>query len=217
VNTQTTLATPPLLRGYLHLATAVVTPYALVHLLFSADSPRGFVGGAIYGSSLILMYTTSAIYHLIPWGASHRNVVRRVDHSMIFIFIGGTYTPFALMLLSNEWGIPILSVVWGLVGMGVIQKIIAPSASRRFRVSIYLAIGWIGLIAVFQLAAALTVEALVLIVGGGLLYSVGGVTYAKRWPDPFPRVFGYHEVFHSLVVLASAVFWVVIATYVLPY
>lgn len=215
MDTRVSPLTRPLLRGYLHLVVALVSPFALLQLLFISDSPRDYVGSAIFGASLILIYTTSAIYHVVPWSASYRAILRRADHSMIFIFIGGTYTPFMLKLLSNQWGIPIMSAMWMLAGLGIILKIIAPGAPRWLGVSIYLSFGWIGIIPVFQVATSLPTEAFILVMTGGVLYSVGAFMYLKRWPNPFPRIFGFHEVFHSLVVLASGVYYFVVATYVL--
>ena len=120
----------PLLRGYIHLVAAVTTPLALVFLLLLSDSPRDYVGSAIFGASLVLVFTTSALYHIVSWNASHRSMVRRIDHAMIYILIGGTYTPFTLKLLGNAWGISVLSVVWGLAGVGIIMKAIVPGAPR---------------------------------------------------------------------------------------
>ncbi|MCH7652536.1 MAG: hemolysin III family protein [Chloroflexi bacterium] len=207
----------PLLRGYIHLVAAVTTPPALVMLLILSDSPRDYVGAAIFGASLILVFTTSAIYHVVSWNDSHRSVVRRMDHAMIYILIGGTYTPFMLKLLGNAWGISVLSVVWGLAGVGIIMKVLVPRSPRWLGVSTYLAIGWIGLIPIVQVAAALPLEALLLLIAGGLLYSSGGLVYLFRRPDPVPRVFGYHETFHTMVVFACGIFYYVVAVYVLPY
>ncbi len=200
VHTGTNSTARPMLRGYLHLVAAAVTPFALGLLLLIADSPRDYVGAAIFGASLILLYTTSGIYHVMPQSIRFHGILRKMDHSMIFLLIGGTYTPFALKLLDNGWGIPILSVVWGLGGAGIVLKIIAPQAPRWLGVSIYLAIGWVGLIPVAQIAKTLPLEALVLLIVGGSLYSIGGLMYLYRWPNPFPRVFGFHEVFHSMVI-----------------
>ncbi|MCH7787738.1 MAG: hemolysin III family protein [Chloroflexi bacterium] len=216
MNSRIALAKPPLLRGYIHLVVAVVTPFALVGLLLIADSPRDYAGAAIFGSSLILVYTTSAAYHVMPWNVRYRAIMRRLDHSMIFLFIAGTYTPFTLKLLGNAWGISILSVVWGLASVGIALKLIAPNVPRWLGVSLYIALGWVGLVPATQIAASLPFEALMLMIAGGLLYSVGGVFYMMRWPDPFPRVFGFHEIFHSMVALASVIFYFVVADYVLP-
>lgn len=207
----------PLFRGYIHLVAALTTPFALVLLLLLSDSPRDYVGGAIFGASLILVFTTSAAYHLVNWSASHRGVVRRMDHAMIYFLIGGTYTPFTLKLLGHAWGISVLSVVWGLAGVGIIMKVIVPNAPRWLGVCTYLTIGWVGLIPVVQVAAALPLNALLLLIAGGLLYSLGGLVYLYRRPDPVPRVFGYHEMFHAMVVLACGIFYYVVAAYVLPY
>ena len=212
-----TVASWPLLRGYVHLAVAIVTPFALVRLLIIADSPRDLIGSAVFGGSLILMYTTSAIYHVFPWRPHYRRFLRTIDHSMIFVLIAGTYTPFALKLLSSAWGISIMAMVWGLAAVGILLEVIRPRSPRLFRVSIYLATGWVGVIPIGQFASALTVQALVLVIASGMLYSAGGFAYAKRWPDLFPRVFGFHEVFHSMVALASGLLFFVIAVYVLPY
>ncbi|MDA0768862.1 MAG: hemolysin III family protein [Chloroflexi bacterium] len=209
-------ATRPLLRGYLHLVAAIVTPFALVLLLLIADSPQGYAGAAVFGTSLILMYTASAMYHLTPLESSHLGVLRRFDHSMIFFLIGGTYTPFALKILDNAWGISILSVVWGLAGIGIILKLTLPQAPRWLGVSIYILIGWIGLIPFVQIANALPIEANFLLTAGGLTYTLGSLMYLFRWPNPFPQAFGFHEVFHLMVVMASSMFYLVVAAYVLP-
>ena len=206
-----------MMRGYIHLGAAAVTPFALAFLVLLADSTRDYVGAAVFGASLILLYTTSGIYHVMPLRARVRGVMRRLDHSMIYVLIAGTYTPFALNLLGNGRGIPILSAVWGLAIAGIVLKATALNAPRWLGVVSYMAIGWVGLIPVMRLAAALPAVALVLLVTGGLVYSAAGLIYLFRWPNPFPRVFGFHEIFHSMVVVASGTFYYVVAAYVLPY
>ena len=208
-------AAPPALRGYLHLASAMVSPYALLILIFVADSPRGVIGGAIFGASLIILFSTSASYHLLPLGRRLRGLMKRLDHSVIFVFIAGAYTPFALNIMSNAWGIPVMSVVGGLAGIGVIITLAAPTLPRWIRVSLYLGLGWVGVGAISEILTALPRMALVMLVLSGILFSVGGAMYATRRPDPFPRVFGYHEVFHALQVAATAVIYSVVAIYVL--
>ena len=206
-------ASRPVLRGYLHLASAVVAPFALVFLVFLADTPRGIIGAAIFGTSLVVLYWTSASYHVLV-SRRHRGLMRRLDRSVIFIFIAGAYTPFALKLMSNVWGIPILSVVGGLAIVGFVTTLVAPAARRWVRVGLYLIIGWIGIVGITELVRSLPGEALALLVLGGLLFSVGGATYATRRPDPFPRVFGYHETFHTLQVAATSVLYYLVAVYV---
>ena len=203
----------PVLRGYLHLASALVAPGALVLLVLVADSTRAIVGASIFGASLVVLYWTSASYHLLA-RRQLRGFMSRLDRSVIFIFIAGAYTPFALKLMSNEWGIPILSAVGGLALIGFVTTLVGPQAPRWVRVAIYLILGWLGIIGITELVGALPAEALALVVLGGVLFSIGGATYATRRPDPFPRVFGYHEVFHTLQVVATALFSSVVAVYV---
>ena len=192
-----------------------MAPFALLLLLFIAESPRGVVGGAIFGASLVILYSTSATYHVLPLSRRLRSLVRRLDRSIIFVFIAGTYTPFALKLMSNAWGIPFLSVVGGLAGVGFIFTLTVPAAPRWIRVGLYLALGWVGVVAISELVKALPGEALAMLVLGGILFSVGGAIYATRRPDPFPRVFGYHEMFHALQLAATAVVYSVVVIYVL--
>ena len=144
-----------------------------------------------------------------------RRLMSRLDRSIIFVFIAGTYAPFSLKLMSNAWGLPILSVVGSLALGGFIVTLAAPMPPRWIRVALYLMLGWVGVVAIPELIRTLPGEALGLLVLSGVLFSVGGAMYATRRPDPFPRVFGYHEVFHTLQVAATAVMYTVVAIYVL--
>jgi len=207
-----TLTSPPLLRGRLHFVGALVSPFALLALLIIADSPRSFVGASIFGSALILLHATSASYHLLRW-----KQLRSLDHSMIFIYIAAAYTPFTLKVMGDGWGIPILSVVWGVASVGVALTIANRGSFRRFLIGLYFALGWLALVSTAPLVKALPVEAFGALVLSGLVYSVGGVVYATRRPDPWPSVFGYHEVFHGLVMIATLLIYLVIAFYVLSY
>lgn len=199
----------PALRGYIHLAAALISPFALVALIRMADSPSATVGAAIFCSALILAYSSSAAYHLLPWRA-----LQRVDHAMIFVLIAGTFTPFTLRALSIPWGIPVLATVWALAGAGIVGRLLFPSRSRWMRTGPYIVLGWVALVPAYQLWRSLPHAAFALILVGGALYSIGGLVYATRRPDPFPAVFGYHEVFHALTVAAGGVFYFVIASYV---
>lgn len=205
----------PAMRGILHLVAALVAPVALVALMLAADSPRRYVGAAIFASGLILLYATSASYHLVPWRERLRAIIMRIDHSMIFILIAATYTPFCLIVLSNAWGIPMLSLVWSFAGLGVFLKVLWPSAPRWLSVSLYLALGWVGIVAAGPLVSGLETNGLTLLVLGGVLYSLGGIVYALRRPDPFPRFFGFHEVFHTFVVAGSIAHFSVIAAFLI--
>ena len=215
MTTQISGAGVPVLRGYLHLAGALVAPYALLLLLFIAESPRAVIGGAIFGASLIILYSTSATYHLAPLGWRHRGLLRRLDHAIVFVFIAGAYVPFTLQVLSNAWGILVLSMVGGLAGVGLITALAVPTRTRWIQVGLYIGLGWVGIVAISELLTALPWEAFAMLVLSGILFSAGGMTYAMRRPDPFPRFFGYHEVFHALQVAGTTVLYLVVAIYVL--
>jgi hemolysin III len=204
----------PALRGMFHLAAAVAAALGGVWLLLIADSPAGYVGGAVFASSLMLLYATSATYHTITWRATVRRIMKRLDHSMIFVLIAGTYTPFCLDV-SLAWGISLLAVVWSLAGAGALLKIAWPDAPRWLSVTLYISLGWVALAAATEVLDRYAGSPLALLLAGGMLYTVGGLVYAVRRPDPWPRVFGYHEVFHALVVGGSAVHYAAIAIYVI--
>lgn len=206
----------PSLRGVLHLGAAVLAAIGLVAVVLIADSPRGYVGGAIFASSLVLLYATSATYHRVTWRPVWRRIVKRVDHAMIFVLIAGTYTPFCLLTLTNAWGITMLSIVWGVAGAGMLLKVAWPGAPKWLSVPLYIAVGWLAVIASPQLVDRLGGVPLAMLVGGGVLYTVGGIVYAVERPNPWPRVFGYHEVFHALVVAGSAVHYALVALFLLP-
>ena len=203
-------STRPLFRGYFHLIGLVLSPFAIVWFVLIADSPRAVVGGAIFGASLLLVYAMSACHHILRWSG-----LRRLDHAAIYIFIAGTFTPFTLSVLSNAWGIPVLAVVWGLAGIGIVQSLIFVDGSKWLRICSYLSLGWLALIPAHELWQSLPLSAFALLLLGGLTYSLGGLVYAMRRPNPFPQVFGYHEVFHGLTVVATGVFSLVLVRYVL--
>lgn len=205
----------PMMRGVLHLCVAVAAPFGMVLLLLLADRPRHYVGAAIFATSLLLLYASSANYHVAPWPQRLKRVWKRVDHSMIFVLIAGTYTPFFLVVLSNAWGISMLSVIWSLAGAGALLKIIWPDAPRWLGVSLYIALGWFVVIPATQVVGSLAPAAMLLMFIGGMAYTAGGIIYARRRPDPWPRVFGYHEVFHALVIAGSAIHFAVVAVWIM--
>ena len=211
------LAAParPLLRGMLHLAALFAAITGAVALLLLAESARDYVSSAVFSTSLILLYGTSAVYHRVTWSAYGRGLMRRLDHAMIFVLIAGTYTPFCLLVMGNAWGISILSVIWSVAGAGILMKLAWPHAPRWLGVSIYFIVGWLALVPSLELIAELAARPLALTAFGGVLYSIGGVIYALRRPDPWPRVFGYHEVFHLLVIAGGALHYVVVGKYLI--
>lgn len=205
----------PMLRGTLHAVMALLAPFGALLLLKAADTPSAYVGGAIFAASLAALYTSSASYHLVPWPPRLKGVMKRVDHSMIFALIAGTYTPFCLVVLGRGWGISMLVVVWTLAGLGMLLKIAWPNAPRWLGVGLYLAVGWLAIIPAYEVVSRMETSEVALLLFGGALYSVGGVIYAMKWPDPFPRVFGFHEIFHAFVIAGSLVHFTLIAVYVL--
>jgi hemolysin III len=205
----------PLLRGVFHLGAALAATVGAACLLLIADSPSAYVGAAIFAASLILLYGTSASYHSFYWTPTRRQILRRLDHAMIFVLIAGTYTPLCLKV-SLAWGIPILSVVWGIAGAGILLRLIWMGGPRWLSVTLYVALGWMALVAASELIEEFAFAALLLLVLGGAFYTLGGAVYAAGRPDPWPRVFGYHEVFHLLVIAGSAVHYSLIAAFVLP-
>jgi hemolysin III len=204
----------PALRGMLHLVAAVLAVGGTVWLLLIAASPGGYVGAAVFGTSLMLLYGTSATYHTITWRPAWRRMVKRLDHVVIFALIAGTYTPFAFEV-SPAWWVPMLAVVWALAGAGALLKLFWPDAPRWLSVALYVGLGWVALVAVSEILAEYALGPIAMLLVGGMLYTAGGVIYALRRPDPWPRVFGCHEVFHALVVAGSAVHFAAVAVYVL--
>lgn len=213
---QTAPAERPLLRGYFHAAAAAAAALGLVALVLRSDSPAAYASSAIFASSMVLLYGTSATYHTITWGRRMRSLLKRLDHSMIFVLIAGTYTPFCLLVANQAWGITLLAIIWSVALAGTVMKTAWPGAPRWLSVLVYASVGWMAAIASAQLFAWLGPLPLSLLAAGGLLYTLGGVTYALRRPDPLPRVFGYHEVFHLLVIAGSALHYATVAIFVLP-
>ncbi len=206
----------PLLRGWFHLCAAIAAAVGLVALVLLADSAEAYVGGSIFAASLIALYATSATYHTITWGRRMRAFLKRLDHSMIFVLIAGTYTPICLVAASTAWGITLLAVVWSIALAGIVLKVCWPGAPRWLSVLLYASAGWLGVIAAVPLTDWLAWAPIALLILGGVLYTIGGVIYAARRPNPWPRVFGYHEVFHLLVIAGSAFHFALVAIYLMP-
>jgi hemolysin III len=163
------------------------------------------------------MFAVSAAYHLWPWRAAGRRAARALDHASIFIMIAGTYTPFCVTVLSGWLRTAVLAAVWLLALLGAVRSAVGLALPPWAGAGLYLALGWAALPAAPALAQALPRSALLLLGTGGLLYTLGAIVYARRWPDPDPRLFGFHEVFHLLVIGASVVFFAVLWLWVLPY
>jgi hemolysin III len=207
----------PRLRGVLHGWACIACVPLGAAAVIAAQSSRARLAVAIYAVSLIGLFGVSALYHRINWRSiAARRWMRRLDHSMIFVLIAGTYTPFALVVLHGQIATVILITVWAAALGGLLLSLVWPRAPRWLNVTVYTALGWISVATVPQLTSALGVSAVALLALGGALYSAGGVIYALRRPDPVPAVFGYHEVFHALVIVAAALQCAVVAFWVIP-
>jgi hemolysin III len=180
-------------------------------LVVAAPAGRPTLASAIYAASVAALFGTSALYHRVTWStASARRWMRRLDHSMIFLLIAGTYTPFALLVLEGTLATVILIVVWAGALGGIVLKLVWIDAPKSVVALLYVALGWVAVAAFPDLIDGLGVTSTVLVVAGGLLYTAGAAVYAFRRPDPVPAVFGYHEIFHALVIAAAALQYAVV-------
>lgn len=203
-------ATRPVLRGYLHLVCACLSPFALAALLVLAQTPRGYVAASVFGAGLVVLYSISSANHLLRLPPRLRAIVARADHAAIFLFIAATYTPF-LLYLSTPWAAAMLPSVWTLALAGAALLVTWSGIPRWFAAASYAALGWMGIVAANEVASVLNPLAVVLCIAAGLVFTAGALVYALRRPDPIPHIFGYHEVFHALVVAGTVVFYGVIA------
>jgi hemolysin III len=195
--------TRPLLRGVAHLVAALCALPAAAWLVSAAGSRPAVIGAVVYGASVVVLFTISAIYHRVLWtDPVVRSAVGRIDHSAIFLLIAGTYTPFCL-LLGPGGGYALLATVWASATLGILLVVFYPRTPKPVRSAIYVLLGWLIVPFLPALHAALGGRPFRLILAGGACYTVGAVIYAMRRPDPFPRVFGFHEIFHLLVVAAA--------------
>lgn len=204
----------PLLRGALHgVAFAAALAVGVLLVVFSRESR--VLPATVFAASAVLMLGTSTLYHRITWSPKARLRMRRADHAGIFLLIAGTYTPVALISLSGAWRPTILVVVWSVAVAATISKFCWVSAPRWTSALVGLALGWLGVIVLPQFAHREGITPVLLLAAGGLAYSAGALVYATRRPDPLPRVFGYHELFHAFTIVALACQYVAIAFFVL--
>jgi hemolysin III len=208
----------PLLRGWSHAAAALVAIAGLVTLVVITrhDTPK-LVSMTIYGTGLVLLFGVSATYHIINWPPAVKDWLRRADHATIFVFIAATYTPLVFNVLDGWWRVGVLVAVWVSALAGVAGAAPFLRIPRQLLASLYLAMGWVAVVALVPLTAALGWVAAVLIAFGGLQYSLGAAAYAFKRPRLWPRVFGYHELFHLAVISASVTFYAIVVHYAVPF
>jgi hemolysin III len=206
----------PRLRGVFHQYAFFVSLASGTLLVLLAASTKASVAAAIYAVSVSALFGVSALYHRVTWTTPARWRMRRLDHAMIFLVIAGTYTPVGLLVLQGTLATVVLAVVWGGALAGIALELAWTTAPRWLGGTVYLALGWVAVVAMPQLFARLGMTGGLLIVAGGLVYSAGAAVYALRRPDPVPLVFGYHEVFHLLVIAGVAAHFLAISLYALP-
>jgi hemolysin III len=204
------------INGLTHLAAGLLASAGVIVLLARATSAHQLVAFGIFGFSLIVMYTASALYHLLPLSPAGIARLRRVDHMTIFVLIAGTYTPFCLLALEGGWRVGLLCLIWGLALCGILLKLLWMDAPRWLSVILYLGMGWVAVIAAPALLRAVPASGMAWVVSGGLIYSAGALIYGLKRPNLVPGVLGFHELWHFFVVAGSAChFWAVLR-YIAP-
>jgi hemolysin III len=206
-------------NGLTHLVGALLAFTGLIVLLATATNMGRvdqFVAFGIFGSSLVALYTASALYHLLPLSPPGIARLRRVDHMMIFVLIAGCYTPVCLLVLEGAWRWELLGLVWGLAMCGVLLKLLWMGGPRWLSVVLYMGMGWLIVVTIPALSRAVGLEGIAWSVAGGLIYSVGALIYVLKRPNPIPRVFGFHELWHLFVIAGSACHFWVMLRYIAP-
>ncbi|HSL73685.1 MAG TPA: hemolysin III family protein [Ilumatobacteraceae bacterium] len=193
----------PVWRGRMHAWAFFVTIPAGLALVFAAQGTAATVGSAIYVATLLVLFGTSASYHRLAHSPRARAVMQRLDHAAIYLLIAGTYVPLCLVAFPPSWGVPMLVVVGALAVLGMVLKLAFFHGARYVSYTLYIVMGWVAVIATPVLIDTLTALQLGLIIAGGLAYTVGFPVLVRRRPDPWPATFGYHEVWHLLVVVAA--------------
>jgi hemolysin III len=184
-------------------------------LIVGAEGPRRHAAAAVFAGSVAACFGASALYHRVTWTPRLRPWMRRVDHAGIYLLIAGTYTPVCLLVLAGTWSVAVLVIVWVGAGAAVLLKFVWVAAPKWLAAAIGIALGWTGVVVLPQLATRLNPAAVALLGAGGLVYTAGAIVYARRRPDPAPAVFGYHELFHALTLVAVACQYVAIAFFVI--
>lgn len=204
----------PTWRGWIHLGTFPLAMAGGILLLVLASGATAIVGTAIFMASSLALFGVSAVYHRFHWSPGVKAVLRRLDHANIFFLIAGTYTPISLLALPWEQGRLLLGVVWSGALLGILARVLWLNAPRWVYVPLYLALGWAAVMYLPELWAA-SIPMVILVFGGGVLYSLGAVVYGAKWPDPSPEHFGFHEIFHTLTALAFLSHWTAVLLVVL--
>ena len=206
----------PSLRGISHAASFFVSlPLGLI-LVLEAKTGKGLAGAIVFAVSVTTMFGASAVYHCFNWPVSARRWLRRIDHAGVYGLIAGTYTPFGLLVLEGRSRFVVLGIVWSGALAAVLLKFLWLDAPTWLSAAFGIALGWVAVVMIPQLIDTIGLAGSVLVLAGGLAYTAGAFVYAFRRPDPYPAVFGFHEVFHVLVIAAVACQYSAVAFFVLP-
>jgi hemolysin III len=200
----------PRLRGWFHTVALFVSVPAGLALVLLASDTGSRVAVLVYALSLSAVFATSAAYHRVAWSPAALRRMKRLDHSMIFVLIAGTYTPVCALALGRPWSTVLLSVVWAGAALGIGMKNARVDGLHGVTGTMYVALGWVAVVALPELLQSVPPAASALMIVGGVLYTVGALVLARRRPDPIPSVFGYHEVWHAFMVTAAACHYVMI-------
>ena len=203
-------AVTPRLRGRIHQVAFLASIPMGVSVVVLANGPAATAVAAVYAASLAAVFGVSAAYHRGRWSARGRRLMKRLDHSLIYVLIAGSYTPVSVLALQGPWEVVVLSVAWTGAAVGITLKMARPDELQVTTAVLYMALGWFALVALPQLIRGMSAVGITLMIAGGILYTAGAIVFASRRPDPRPATFGYHEVWHSLQVAAAACHYVMI-------
>jgi hemolysin III len=208
-------AVKPVLRGVLHQIAFCAAVIVGTLLVAGAEGARRQLAAAVFAGSVALCFGASALYHRVTWTPRVRRWMRRVDHAGVYLLIAGTYTPVGLLVLDGNWRVVVLAIVYAGAGIAIALKFAWVDAPKWLAVVLGIALGWVAVVALPQLATRLGASGLTLLAAGGLAYTAGALVYARRRPDPLPNTFGYHELFHALTIVAVTCQYVAIAFFVI--
>jgi len=205
-------------NGLTHFFAAIVAVIGLIALIIIGwKSVVKEISLSIYGTSLILLFAASATYHMVKAKPKIIERLRKLDHSAIYVLIAGTYTPFCVLMFQGFWKWGLLALIWSLAAIGVVSEVVLIKAPRWLRVSVYIMMGWIVIAAIGEMLKVMPVGALIWLLAGGMIYTLGAIIYATKKLDFFPGKFGFHELWHVFVILAALAHFIAIAVYVAPH
>lgn len=205
------------ISGLTHLVGALLSAFGLFYLVgISAPlGPRGIASVAVYGVSMVMLYASSSTYHLLHVRTATRARLRQLDHAMVPVFIAGTYTPFCVIALPGILGHGVLIAIWTMAFGGLLKSIFWIHSPRWVTAGVFVVMGWLIVVAAYPLALAVGPDIVAYILAGGCAYTLGAAVYARKWPDPWPATFGFHEIWHLFVLVGSALHYVAVLTMLL--